>query len=201
MQVGHNILEGVHTKERSKRTQINKPCQWSQLPLGWIKINFDVAYSDGVAHPAVIIWDLNSTILTAWVTQRLSDGPYAAEAMAAEMALKQVELNKSNDIIIEGDAQNVIHNINKFAPLSDWRGQEYIQNCQTILARNPKWKVQYTPNSCNKAAHNLAAWATHSSICGYVDPVNLPPNVLLCDADTSDFCSIVATSADDDSNG
>lgn len=140
-------------------------------------------------------------MITAWVSEQHIDGPFSAEAMAADMAFRQGALLQTDNLIIEGDALNVIQNITKTSPVPDWRGQEFIQHCQAAVLRHPNWKILFVPNSCNEAAHHLVAWAAHSSICGVVSPSQLPTDVLFCDSDTMEDCTSSTLLVADDING
>lgn len=185
---------------RLKRAQITRPCRWAPPPLGWIKINFDAAYRDGVAHPAVIVRDSHGVPVTAWTSELLVDGPFSAEASAAVMALKLGELQHTDCIVIEGDALTVIQNIEQHTPILDWRGEALIQESRTIYSRNVQWKLQFTPRSGNRAAHNLAALASRASVCGFLTPSSLPPEILSCDLVRSDSPDTVTVLDDDDFN-
>lgn len=67
----------------------------------------------------MVIRSTNAVVLQAWVTETHTDGPFAAEAAAAEMALKMVEALHSEDVLIEGDALNVIQSILKGTNIID----------------------------------------------------------------------------------
>lgn len=166
-----------------KRAEINRPCRWSPPPLGWIKINFDAAFSEGVTHPAVIVRDSNGTITTTWTSELMVDGPFSVEASAAHMALKIGELQHEQCVIIEGDALSVIQSIYQHIPILDWWGEKIIQECQSISTRNMARNIQFTPRASNRAAHNPAAQATRAPACGFLNPASLPPDVISCDSE------------------
>lgn len=79
------------SRKQKRGTRI-QALHWKPPPLGWFKVNFDAAYMEGIIHPAVIIRDDNEVFfINAWVSEIDCDGPFAAEAAAAEMAFKMGE--------------------------------------------------------------------------------------------------------------
>lgn len=186
---------------RLKRTQINRPRRWTPPLIGWMKVNFDFAYLNGIAHPAVIIRNSDAILINTWVNETNTDGPFAVEASAAVMALTMAESLLSDQVIIEGDALVVIQSILKKTDVADWRGAPLITDCQNIILRHPHWHLNFISKHCNQAAHNLAAWAVRSSFYGFLPPEMILPEILDCDSGGNLFFNVDPNGSLDELNG
>lgn len=43
-------------------------------------------------------------------------------------------MQAKDNVIIEGDALNVIQSVSEAIPIADWRGRQSIHSCQTIYS-------------------------------------------------------------------
>ncbi len=121
--------------------------------MGWVKCNFDSAIRD----PGNVIAMVCRT--NAW-TELLQPGePIWGEARAALFALsKTVEFEFSN-IILEGDAANVLNPLKENGEKPYWVISSIIEDIKILLRRFNCWSISLISRDVNSFAHNLAAWA------------------------------------------
>ena len=82
---------------------INKP-----PPPSWIKLNFDAAIREGKTYMAVIGRDQEGNLVAAWAEQLCPGSPLSGEANAALSAIQRAADAGFKNVVIEGDAWNVI---------------------------------------------------------------------------------------------
>ena len=98
-------------KELNERP--SKEVVWSPPPKSWIKINFDTAIREEKTIVAVVGRDANGNLLLAWSEQFESGNSLLGEARATWFAMKCAVNEGFQNIILEGDAWNVIEPLKK----------------------------------------------------------------------------------------
>lgn len=78
------------------------------------------------------------------------------------------------NVIIEGDAMNVINALKGDDRCLEWQGRNSILHGRQLLSRHALWAVYHTHQDRNRAAHTMAKWAKSQQSFGLIDPVLLP---------------------------
>ncbi|KAL3624262.1 hypothetical protein CASFOL_033078 [Castilleja foliolosa] len=147
---------------------------------GWIKINVDSTFKDGLAFTDLVIRDHNGSILLA-ATQKFSClDPVTAEGLAILEACKLIDLLKSKSVIVESDCLNAITFITEDAFNCFWSVLPIIEKIKTFWKFWPNWIFKFAHRSCNSSAHYLAKWAENCNSVGILS-VNSIPNTVFCD--------------------
>ncbi len=84
---------------------------WAPLAPPHIKLNFDVAISEGVAGLAVVCRDHMAKLLFIWTDLIKLDDPLMAEVNAALLAARKAIEVGFQSVIVEGDSLKVIQAI------------------------------------------------------------------------------------------
>ena len=77
-------------------------------PPSWIKLNFDVAIREEKTYVAAIGRDQEGNLVAAWAEQLCSGSPLSGEVNAALLAIQRAADTGFKNIVIEGDAWNII---------------------------------------------------------------------------------------------
>lgn len=159
--------------------QIDKPL-WIPPPAGFRKFNFDAGFDDFHAYFGIVMRDEYGTIITAWNGRFFTSSPFAAEAEAALQAMTLgIDLGLHN-IILEGDALNVINALKGVDSSCEWQGRQAILQGRQLFHSQPFWSLYYSLRDRNRTTHNLVKWSKSQHVFGRIDPVLLPPSVF-CD--------------------
>ncbi|XP_030970070.1 uncharacterized protein LOC115990375 [Quercus lobata] len=105
-------------KEQNERP--SKEVDWSPPPKSWIKINFDAAIREEKTTVSVVGRDANGNLLLAWSEQFESENSLLGEARVAWFAMKCAMNEGFQNIILEGDAWNVIESLKKSDITPHW---------------------------------------------------------------------------------
>ena len=81
---------------------------WVPPPPSWIKLNFDAAIRERKTSVAVIGRDQEGNLVAAWAEQLCSGSPLSGEVNAALLAIQRAADTGFKNIVIEGDAWNII---------------------------------------------------------------------------------------------
>ena len=98
-------------KEKNERP--SKDVVWSPPPKSWIKFNFDAAIRDEKTTVAVVGRDTAGNLVLAWSKQFESGNSLLGEARAAWFSMRCAVNEGFQNIILEGDAWNVIEPLKK----------------------------------------------------------------------------------------
>ncbi|KAL0007736.1 hypothetical protein SO802_009238 [Lithocarpus litseifolius] len=82
---------------------------WQPPPNSWVKLNFDAAIREEKISVAVVGRDDLGRLLMAWAEQLDPGNSLLGEAKAAWWAIKCAAMEGYRNIILEGDALNVIN--------------------------------------------------------------------------------------------
>lgn len=145
-----------------------------------MKINFDASFEDSTVFSGIILRNPQGSIIIAWTSCSIASTPFAAEAEAALQALRMAKELSIVNLILEGDALNVIYSIKGENMCLEWKGKHSILRCRKLLSEHCFWSLYHVFREKNRAAHNLAKWAKNHNRLGYIDP-ELPPPSVFCD--------------------
>lgn len=81
---------------------------WQPPIEGFLKINFDVVFSDGKPTMTCVLRDMHGDIKEAWINHFESLNPYCTETEATIQALRMAMELRLDKVIFQGDALNVI---------------------------------------------------------------------------------------------
>jgi hypothetical protein len=134
---------------------------WTKPPYGVIKLNWDAAVNKErqMMGVGIIGRDHNGHICLAFTAcRRFLTEPTSAEALAAwKLAEICVRLG-FNDVILEGDALEVVQALNRED--QSWGRYGALTNeAKRLLRQVQKWKVCHVKRTANEAAHRLAKLA------------------------------------------
>ncbi|KAF5462772.1 hypothetical protein F2P56_018753 [Juglans regia] len=126
--------------------------------MGYYKLNWDATIAkeaSKVAIGAVIRDQMGLVVGTLQAQKVLFVDSFMAEAYALMLAVIFCRDMGIQDIIMEGDALQVIHVLNKAT--TDWsQGGVLIANAKMILNTLHSWSGSHVKREGNKAAHILA---------------------------------------------
>lgn len=94
--------------------------EWLPPPSGWIKLNFDGAFSRSTGHASIgeVARDPFGDLILAYNYQVRAAHPLEAELLALERGLQHLIRFNSRPLMIEGDYLLLITNIMNFGHLS-----------------------------------------------------------------------------------
>ena len=113
-ELARQILRVFQEHKQAWKVQFVRPkkdVSWSPPLSNWIKMNFDATIGKEKTTIAVVSRDSISNTLKAWSDQFLSNSPLVGKARAAWSAIRLAASEGYENIILEGDAWNVIEPI------------------------------------------------------------------------------------------
>ena len=114
IELARQILRVFQEHKQAWKVQSVRPkkdVSWSPPPSNWIKMDVDAAFREEKTTVAVVSRDSMGNTLKAWSDQFLSNNPLVGEARAAWSAMMLAASEGYENIILEGDAWNVIEPI------------------------------------------------------------------------------------------
>jgi ribonuclease HI len=145
--------------EQSDETEVS--IKWTPPPNGCFKANWDIALNKQTKWMGigVIIRDDQGLVSSALCqTKDAFPEPVTAEAMGALCAIELCKDLGLQDVILEGDAIQVVQAINKQGMQNCCYGQ-ILEDIHAVL-RSFRWKeIKHVKREANSAAHTLAKLA------------------------------------------
>ncbi|KAL3621021.1 hypothetical protein CASFOL_035933 [Castilleja foliolosa] len=176
-------------QKRSSPNQI-----WIPPPDGWLKINTDAAFADGLSTSGIIFKNKSGTIvLAATFTHNCPDAT-TAECLALLDACTIANYLKIKKAAFFNDCLNAVTFI-KNSPINCfWAANPVVEKIKKCWSNWPHWVFKFSGRSTNSAAHSLAQWGVSSSVTGLI-PLDTLPLVVFCDRgfpifDLSVFCDV-----------
>ncbi|KAL3631535.1 hypothetical protein CASFOL_024519 [Castilleja foliolosa] len=172
----------AHWKSRIETRQITAStlAKWSPPPDGWIKINVDAAYDDGVAFTGLVCRDKNGTILLASTKKFSCLDPLTAESLAILEACNLNQPFLDQKVIVESDCLEAITWLNGNATNRFWSSSPVLDKIKSFWSFWPKWRFKFISRNSNGAPHTLAKWAKSCNFVGIV-PLHSIPVSVFCD--------------------
>jgi len=140
--------------------------QWTPLPPGWLKANWDAALDIGNNRMGVGIMvrdDAGSVKVAHAKSFPYINDPKVAEAIGAWQVMSLCYDRGWTSIILEGDAGNVVGALRRNAPCWKSYGQ-LIEATQRRITEIGQAQIQHVRREANNAAHLLAKHAVVNSI-------------------------------------
>ncbi|KAL3628478.1 hypothetical protein CASFOL_027524 [Castilleja foliolosa] len=153
---------------------------WIPPPLGFIKVNTDASFKNGVSKAGIIFRNHSGTISLAATYHHNCLDSFSAECLALLDACKILQELKNQKVCLESDCLAAITFINGNSGNFFWQASAVIDQFLLIRSRWPFWSFNFTPRVANGAAHALAFWAFNSNFMGFV-PKNELPVSIFCD--------------------
>jgi ribonuclease HI len=140
--------------------------RWQKPPLGVIKVNWDAAldHSSKVIGVGAIARDEKGGTVASYcsIVPFVTD-PTVAEAVAAWKTIGFCCDQGFSHLILEGDALEIVHGLNKDS--SSWcRYGQLLSDSRECLTRFESWRVTHVRREGNAAAHCLAKFAIQHSL-------------------------------------
>lgn len=175
----HKYWQSSNDRLQRRRVQHPRPMhfRWQPPVRGTLKFNFDATYTNGIAVTGVVLRNHDGLILGAWVNRFVSVNSYCAETEAAIQALEIANHQGFDLVEFEGDALEVIMALLGLPQFEDWRAMANILTGRRLISHHTHWTVKHIYREANTCAHNLAKWATSTSLIGSLDVTTLPPAV------------------------
>ena len=162
-------------KEQNERP--SKEVVWSPPPKNWIKINFDVAIREEKTTVAVVGRDDNGYLLLTWSKHFESGNSLLGEARAAWFAMNCAVNEGFRNIILEGDAWNVIEPLKKSDITPHWSIKSILEDIVFFVNNFSNVEFSFVHRKGNVSAHLLAQWAALVNWLGPVPISFLPSHV------------------------
>ena len=141
-------------------------------------MNFDAAIREEKTTIAVVSRDSMGNTLKAWFGQFLSNSPLVGEARAAWSAIRLAASEGYENIILEGDAWNVIEPICNADVDSHWSIKSLCDDILYFVKYFNNVKFSFVCREGNVSVHLLVHWAALVSWTGPVSIFYLPPSIL-----------------------
>ena len=116
-----------------------------------VKLNIDVAILNDHTTLVVVAWDNIVEILKAWAKDHLLCEPVQAEAKAILWTLKLVNVEKYNDIIMEGDAKTCFDFLNSKS--FGWKVSNVLNNVLKVGISFHSCTFDWVRREANGVAH------------------------------------------------
>jgi hypothetical protein len=147
---------------------------WNPPPIGFIKINFDVAVRPNYMVAAAIISDHDGSLLWATAKKIPLMDINAGEAQAALLAVETAtRFYPSSSLILEGDSLITITALNNPNYCTEWSSRGIIADVIFLLSSFSSWSATKVSRSINLRAHLVAKWAASHNVYGSI-PTSLP---------------------------
>ena len=144
------------------------------LPLGWHKVNFDIAIRHSNAFYASVCRDHIGCVTHAWIDKSPPTDPLWAEVKAALHAIKSTLSIGLNHIIFEGDALNIMSPIENSAIAPHWSIAFIISDINLAFLDLNFYVFSHVIRESNYMAHALAYWTPFCKSVEALSPLSLP---------------------------
>ena len=137
---------------------INWKVTWTAPNVGWLKANWDMAINkdQGRVGISVIIRDEKGRVVVAMSRTRLGLlEPTTGEALGAFQATRLILELGWHNIILEGDAKQIVVAINSDTSMWSKYGQ-LVDEPRHLLHTLYRWKCSFISREANEATHKLA---------------------------------------------
>ncbi|XP_059428517.1 uncharacterized protein LOC132162279 [Corylus avellana] len=150
---------GRHKAHVPLRRQVNQ--RWQKPPADFIKINWDASIDEKHRRVGIGVAVRNSDgmmLAALCASKPILTDPGTAEALAAWSAANVARRLNLRQVILEGDALEVVSVLNMEG---GWLGNygQILQDAKNLLGRCLEWRASHTPRDGNKVAHSLAKLA------------------------------------------
>lgn len=115
----------------------------------------------------------NGQALKAWVKEYILCDPLRAEASAIFWALKLVDEEKFQQIIVEGDSKICFDNLNEVSFNVNWNVSGIIRNISSLNRSFLSCSFNWVRRETNEVAHSLVNYCEYANELLYI-------NHLLC---------------------
>jgi hypothetical protein len=146
---------------------------WVPPPLGYLKVNFDVAIRPNFAVAASTLRDHEGNFLAVNSLKLPPMEVAMGEAHAALLASRIAVSFGCSRLIIEGDSLLTILAVKDPHLFLDWNSAPIISDIQLNLLSIPDWKAVKISRCANIGAHLVARWAASHLVFGSI-PTNSP---------------------------
>ncbi|XP_026451171.1 uncharacterized protein LOC113351395 [Papaver somniferum] len=141
-----------------------KPQRWCPPPVDTIKINVDATWHRvGSSCAAVARNNLGKFICARTIMGDIKNHS-TAEASGFLMAITLAEEMHFKKIIIEGDAQKIVHALNDGLTRVSWRLFRYVDQIKHMDFNFDQVEFSSIPREANEVAHQLATYAFKHNI-------------------------------------
>ena len=151
---------------------------WLSPPSNWIKMNFDAACREEKTTIAVVSRNSMGNALKAWSNQFLSSSLLVGEPKAAWSAMMLVASEGYENIILEGDAWNVIEPIRNADVDPHWSIKSLCDDILYFVKYFNNVKFSFVCREGNVSANLLIQWVALVNWTGPVSISYLPSSIL-----------------------
>jgi ribonuclease HI len=172
-------LKDDKVESSSEQVQGRSPLYWQTPPEDTIKVNFDAAINKntGFIGLGLIARDHKGYLLGAkCLTKSFLTDAHTVELMAASYAVNFCSEVGLFNVIFEGDALNVIREVNSNPPFLS-RSGHFVEGSKQDVYHLRSFAFVHIPRVLNEAAHTLAKSAA-ASLCDDVWLEDIPACIL-----------------------
>ena len=134
----------------------SKDVVWSPPPKSWIKLNFNAVIHEEKTTVAVMGRDIVGNLLLAWLEQFESGTSLLGEARVAWCAMRCAMNEGFKNIILEGDAWNVIELLKKSDVAPHWSIRSIFENILYFANCFSNVEFSFVHRKSNISAHLFA---------------------------------------------
>lgn len=133
--------------------------KWMPPPPGWIKLNFDGAFSGNKRKASIggLARDPYGNLLLVYTCEVQASHPLEAELLALQQGLLHLNNLRTSPLLIEGDCLVLLTNIRNSRHLT-WDMMPLWRRTLHMLSSFQKWEVQFCKRSAHVVADLLAAY-------------------------------------------
>ena len=139
---------------------------WKPPEEGWLKVNIDGSFNNGVGASGGLIRDVNGVFKVGFLFKGIFTTSLRAELWGVMLGLRLAWENNISHLVLETDATEVTRLIG-LANFEEHNDKDVIMEIQNMLARDWDVRVVHISRSANKAA-DLMTKAALTNFPGYL---------------------------------
>ncbi|OUZ99240.1 hypothetical protein BVC80_813g9 [Macleaya cordata] len=156
------ILEKASSSSRTTTAPIQG---WVPPMMNYFKINVGASFvsTDHCIGIGFLLRNNTGSFRGAKCLQHRSYSSEEAEGLALFEALKWSQEPNISGVILETDAQAIVHYIQGKEVNIDWRCKSILEDCKLLISNSTSIVINYVPRTANRAADCLAKAARLSA--------------------------------------
>ncbi|XP_023884011.1 uncharacterized protein LOC111996281 [Quercus suber] len=135
-----------------------KEYTWFSPPTSWIKLNFDVAIRKRKTSVAIVARDQEGICVAEWAEQRIPGSSTVGEVSAALLAIQRAVDACFKNVVIKGDAWNVIEPLRNQVVATHWSIKSVVEDILYLAKSFDNINFSFVCREDNEAAYLLARW-------------------------------------------
>lgn len=128
---------------------------WKPPRTGWLKVNTNAAFKNGLAAPAMVVRDDYGGMVLTMTKLIGCKNAWCAEFPAVNWATRITEQKGWTKVLWSSDAKGIIETINSLEELDAWETSSNIMQIRERCA-SFSWQLLWNPRLANQATNSIA---------------------------------------------